>query len=267
MSEAVYLAAFTVGVSLFLIPLLIYVFSHASLRAVAPVLEQRKRILRPLNVSGKFAAKSAEDYKNGMVLLGGLVAGVIFGYLVSGFASARGTPLITGGLGTGAAWFLQKNIRETVKMRKLREIAALYESVVFYTKAGYTIQQSLRLGAVITPTIRPAVERCLAAWPSGPIRALEKFAEEVNIPEAATLSTVLMHAEESGMGYGSSAIEEESRALEALRQTLAELKIVSKPLYYCIYRALPLAAIAGMVVGPLVWRLIKVMGQYFGFLT
>lgn len=267
MIETVYLGMFAAGVSLTLIPILSFAFSRAFGGAVAWSLRWK---LRPQlrGASGKFNLKRAGEHGEGIVLLGGLLAGFLFGLLISGFtASARGVPLITGGLGAGAAWFLRRNFKETVKMRKLREVAALYESVVFYTKAGYTIQQSLRLGAVIAPTIRPAVERCLAMWPSGPVRALEKFAEEVDVPEAATLSTVLMHAEESGMGYGRGAVEEESRALEALRQMLAELKIVSKPLYYCIYRALPLAAIAGMVVGPLVWRLIKVMGQYFGFLT
>lgn len=254
MTETVYLALFAAGVFLAFVPLLRLVF--ASTRAWKP--RWKPKLPRP-------GPERAGEEKEGIVLLGGLLGGIFFGLLISGFTASSLVPVM-GGLGMGVAWFIQKNTKETLKMRKLREIAALYESVVFYTKAGYTIQQSLRLGAVVTPTIRHAVERCLAMWPSGPVRALEKFAEEVDVPEAATLSTVLMHAVESGMSYGQGAIEEESRALDALRQTLAEIKIVSKPLYYCIYRALPLAAIAGVVVGPLVWRLLRVMGQYFGFL-
>lgn len=262
-------AVFFVGIFISVVPLLKVLFSDIyrwSPDLLFGVLKGKG--LKPLKRAELFkkpVLKSSEDRRLAVVLLGGFLGGAVFWLLISGKAS--GMLAVVGGIGAGIAWFIQRNMKETLKMKKLREIAALYESIVFYTKAGYTIQQALRLGAVITPTIRPAVERCLAAWPSGPVRALERFAEEVDVPEAATLSTVLMHAEESGIGYGSGAIEEESRALESLRQTLAELKIVSKPLYYCIYRALPLAAISGIVVGPLVWRLIKLLGQYFGFLT
>jgi hypothetical protein len=207
---------------------------------------------------------SLSEYKDSLVLLSGALAGGVFGLMLAwGTNSARLAGSVGSAVGMGVAWFIKHNIQESTRMKKLREVVALYEAVDFYTRAGYTVEQSLRLGAVLTPTLRSCVERCLAAWPSSPSRALERFAEDVGIQEAEMLSSVLMHIIDAGMKFGRAAIEEESRSLEELRQTLAEVRIVSKPLYYAIYRALPLAAIGGVVVGPLLYRLVNVLGNTF----
>lgn len=194
----------------------------------------------------------------------GAAAGGLFGLLL-GFGVSQVFAVFALGCGLGAAfgWFVRRGAQDTQKLKKLRQVAALYEAVDFYTRAGYTIRQSLSLAVPLAPDLRDAVEKCLAAWPAGPVRALERLAQEIGLPEAALLASVLAHAEESGIGAGRAAIEEESRSLEALRQTLAELKVVSKPMYFAIYRALPLAAVGGIMTGPLVYRLLKVMGVFF----
>lgn len=195
----------------------------------------------------------------------GAAAGAAFGLLLGlGTASLAGVTMVAAALGAGAGFFVRRGGRDTARLVKLRQVAVLYEAVDFYTRAGYTIRQSLSLAIPLAPALRDAVEKCLATWPAGPVRALERLAEEINLPEAALLSSVLAHAEEFGIAVGRAAIEEESRSLEALRQTLAELKVVSKPMYFAMYRALPFAAIAGMMVGPLVYRLMKVMAIFFG---
>lgn len=188
--------------------------------------------------------------------------------LVAAFTS--GTPLFLNAVGIGSTsgallgWFVHRNLQETRRLRLLREIAVLYEAVDFLTQAGYTIPQALRLGSVAAPSLRPCVERCLARYSSDRTRALEEFAREVGISEAALLSSILMHAEESGMALGRSALQEESRSLEELRRNLAELKVVSKPLYFAVYRGLPLVAVGGVMVGPLAYRLIKLLQSMSG---
>lgn len=212
-------------------------------RAAVPLPEEERRMLRALGLGAAAGAAF------GLLLAGRFVPNLVF------FCAA---------LGAGAAWFLQRGLGETERMRRMREVAVLYEAVDFYTRAGYTVRQALSLATAVVSAIRPAVERCLAAWPQGPVRALERMAEEVNLPEASVLATVLMHVEEAGVERGRAAVEEEARGLEALRRSLAELKVVSRPLYYCVYRALPLAAVGGVLVGPLVYRLVRLLSQSFG---
>jgi hypothetical protein len=46
---------------------------------------------------------------------------------------------------------------------------------------------------------------------------------------------------------------------------LAEIKIGSKPMYYMIYRMLPLAGVVGIVVGALFYHLMTMLSQFFSF--
>lgn len=207
--------------------------------------------------------KLLEDYRG--VAIGGIAGCLLMFFMGLNTAHLPALCLLGLAVGAGLGWFAQRGAKETARLKKLRQIAALYEAINFYTRAGYTVQQSLALAVVLAPGLRRPVEKCLAAWPSGPVRALNKLADEIRLPEAAMLTSVLTHAQESGMSFGRAAIEEESRNLEALRQTLAELRIVSKPVYFAVYRAFPLAAIGGVVVGPLVYRLLKFLEGFFGF--
>lgn len=204
-------------------------------------------------------ANSGQGTMNTAFALGSTAGGLMGALFAWGSPAFYNTVGIGSAVGALAGWFLHNNMKESKRLKLLREVAVLYESVEFYTRAGYTIQQALKLGAVLTPLLSSRVERCLAAWPSGPSRALETFARDVNLPEAAVLSSVLVHAEESGMAFGASAVQEESRSLEELRKNLVELKIASKPLYFAIYRALPMAAVGGVMVGPLAFKLIKML--------
>lgn len=182
---------------------------------------------------------------------------------LAGLLGGLGTPLalklaaygfVAGGF---AGWFVARGVNESRRTRLLRELAVLYEAVLFFTQAGYTIPQALELGSVATPGLRPHVARCLSRYTRDRTRALEQFAQDVALSEATLLASLLVHAEESGMELGHGALAEESRALEELRKSLAEMKVVSKPVYFAVYRALPLVAACGVVVGPLVYRLLK----------
>ncbi|WP_084665136.1 hypothetical protein [Thermanaeromonas toyohensis] len=173
--------------------------------------------------------------------------------------SSLGIGACAGALG---GWLVYSNIRETRRLRLLREVAILYEAVDFFTLVGYTIPQALRLGSIATPSLRAHVERCLARYSRDRVRALEEFAREVNLPEAALLSSVLVHAEEAGMSMSRSALQEESRSLEELRRSLSELRVVSKPIYFAVYRGLPLIAVSSLLVGPLAYRLVVMLKMF-----
>ncbi len=173
-----------------------------------------------------------------------------------------GTPAIYVGAGLGilfgpvAARVHRWTRRDRVKHIKLRECAVLYEAIDLYTQAGYTVEQALKMGAVLTPTIRPAVERCLAYWPQGPLRALEKMGGEIGLEEAEILISVLMQAVKAGPERVAGLLGEESTKLEELRQNMAEVKMAAKPVYQTAYFILPLAANMGIVLSALGYRML-----------
>ncbi|NSW83997.1 MAG: hypothetical protein HPY90_12130 [Syntrophothermus sp.] len=198
-----------------------------------------------------------------------IMIGTLIGF-TGGLMLAWGAPqthifCLAGALiGYAGAKIYQRSVKDKERFQKMRELAVLAETVEFLSAVKYTIPQSFQFAAALMPKLKPLVDRCVARWPAGPERALGQFAEEVNLPEAAVLSSVLIHAQESGMEYVQKILQEESRSLEMLRRTLAEVKIVSKPMYFAIYRGLPLLAIGGILAGPLVYRVVQVLQVIMG---
>jgi Flp pilus assembly protein TadB len=186
-------------------------------------------------------------------------------YALAGFLCAvivlRQTPVMLIGAGIGilvgpvVAHIYRWTKRDKTKNIKIRECAALYEAIDLYTQAGYTVEQSLRMGSILTPTIRPHIDRCLSYWPQGSIRALERLGGDLGIEEADILISVLMQAEKAGPERVAGLLSEESTKLEELRQTMAEIKIAAKPIYQTAYFILPLAANMGIVLSVLGYRL------------
>jgi hypothetical protein len=215
-------------------------------------------------------AADEQERQDRVYLFTGVAGGAVFGLLLTaGTGAVMLAVMIGAGLGALASMIIRHATDGIKKTRMMRELAVLYETIDFFTQGEggalrFTIRQALQYGAAITPTIRPHVQRCIDSWPRGPVRALEEFAREVNLPEAAILSTVLIHAEMAGMKYVRDAIGEGSKDLEELRQTLAEIKIAGKPVYYTIYRALPTAAIGGIVFGSLLNHFTHMFSMLFG---
>lgn len=213
--------------------------------------------------------RSRQEIRYGMITLASMLGGGAFGYLLAlGTGAAAIAGVVGAFLGMGGSYLVRRSINDMKKTRIMREVAVLYETINFFTRGEgdeqrFTIVQALRYAAAITPTIRPMVQRCINSWAWGPARALERFAKEVDLPEANILSSVLTHAAISGMNYGRSAIEEGSRDLEELRHSLAEIRIANKPMYYTIYRGLPLVAMGGILLGPLVYHLASMLRMIF----
>ncbi len=266
------MAAFALGIGAVVFAVVYALFSYLQIGNYfnRSMVSSRLKSLR-LHSGGAKSTKSDKENKESNITLAGALGGAAFGVLLTlGTGAILIAGIVGSVLGTAVSWFVRYSAREARKTEMMRELAVLYEIIDFFTQGEgefqhFTIQQALRYGAVITPTIRPVIQRCIDAWPSGPVRALEAFAKEVNLSEASILTSVLIHAEKSGMKYARSAMSEGSRDLEDLRQTLVEIKIGSKPMYYMIYRMLPLAGLCGIVVGALFFHLLTMLSQFFAF--
>jgi hypothetical protein len=199
------------------------------------------------------------------ILLYGMIAGLLIGLLATiGTRFFMQGTLMGVCLGAIFSLVVKKSIEDTTKIRQMKELALIYETSVFYASAGYTLYQSLEKSRDMVKLLRPALDKCLAAWPYGSIRAIYSFGEEVDFPEAKVMAGIFAHVEEKGSAFSEAAIIEESQSLENLRKTLTEIKILSKPLYFAVYRALPLLAICGIIIGSLVNRVIIMLSSLMG---
>lgn len=215
----------------------------------------------------KITEVSQKDRRETLTTVVGSLTGLTLGLMVgAGTSSLIVIAFIGSIIGTVAAWFVRHAIGEARKTRMIRELAILYETIDFFTRGEsqhYTIRQALRYAVAITPTIRPYVQSCINNWASGPHRALENFAKEVNMPEAETLASILIHAEMSGMSYASASISEGSQDLEDLRNSLVEMRVNNAPLYLVIYRGLPTAGLLGILLGGLIQKMSYMLKVYF----
>jgi len=227
-----------------------------------PLQQRLQEMLSDVSSENKKSSDTADFLK----LMLGALAGGSFGWLVTWDSPSQFVMLFFALIGFGLAFFIKRNVEESDHIQKLSEIVMIYETVSFFTKAGYSTQQSLQMSLPVTSVLAPALKRCLAAWPHGPARALEAFAQEAEVEEAELLSSVLLYIEEAGIQFGEAAAQEEARNLDALRESLSELAIVSKPLYYSVYRVLPLAAIGGVIIGPLLYKIITIMSDVIHFM-
>ncbi|NLK53101.1 MAG: hypothetical protein GX295_11780 [Syntrophomonadaceae bacterium] len=232
----------------------------------ADFLKQRfNQIKDRLTQNIQYKEMAVKEEVNLKPLLLGLLVGLVLGLLLGWGTEYLWLSLsICGSIGIIASLFIKKSLDDLERLKKIKELAILHESISFYGDAGYTIQQSLQMASTLTPMLRPAIFRCLANWPYGSIQALYKFAEGVNLPEAEILASILAHAEESGIKFGQNAMEEEAHALESLRHSLVEIKIMSKPMYFAAYRALPLFSVSSIVVGALIYRVIIMLKSLAG---
>ncbi len=152
--------------------------------------------------------------------------------------------------------FVRKSIKKSKENRLRFELAVLYEVVDFYTTAGYSIAQSLELGSHILPNLRSVIEKVLELYPQGYYKALQILTEEIPLKESEILVYILSYMEEMGVERGRPAIEEEARQLELIRKTASEMQIMNKPLYYTIYRLMPVISLGGILLGPLLHRIV-----------
>ncbi|AEG15976.1 hypothetical protein Desku_2445 [Desulfofundulus kuznetsovii DSM 6115] len=146
----------------------------------------------------------------------------------------------------------------------IRELTVFFEAVELYLRAGCNLPQAMRASALLTPRLRKAVSDCLACWPAGSKRALEVLRRNLG-PEAEILVSLLGQVDRVGLKNLEGVMQREAYNLERLRQLAEEVNIVKRPLYFTLYRALPLAAVVGLIVGPLLYRVAGVLREAIFF--
>lgn len=219
-----------------------------------PMLVRLNNLIEPENIP---RIKSKE-----LNILYGPFIGLFFGFtIIWGTGASTLICIFLMFLGLGVNIFLKNSFKKTNESRLRAELAILYEIIEFYMAAGYTLPQSMQLSSAILPRLNPIVQRVLNLWPQGPTRALQIFADEIHLSEAEVLTSILTYIEETGYQQGKTAIAEEARQLELVRRTMSEMAIINKPLFYSVYRILPVAALGGVVLGPLVYRLTTLLNM------
>lgn len=168
---------------------------------------------------------------------------------------------VGGALGLAAVRMLKKLREGHERASAVRELTVLFEAVELYLRAGYNLPQALRAASLLTPRLRPAVTRCLTCWPQGASYALEVLRRELGMLEAEILVSLLSQVEKVGLKDLEGVIQREAHNLERLRQLAEEVNIAKRPLYFTMYRALPLAAAVGIIVGPLLYRVVGVLRE------
>jgi hypothetical protein len=214
-----------------------------------------------IDLRSKFSSKEKEGVPK--AVYGALIGAIIACLLVQGSDQMLLGITVGAILGYGAGKFIDKVNIEREKSAKLREIALISEMVELFSYGGrYQINTILAISTNLIVKIRGDVEKCLHRWPYGTDAALYALEEDLKMEEAATLVSVLIHAQNSGMENMRIVLQEESRNLEILRRTLAERRISSKPLYYTAYRALPLISVGGIVVAPIVDQILNTLKAF-----
>ncbi len=202
-----------------------------------------------------------KDDKNTQLAIGGLVG------LVSGILLTNGTDYMTiagmvfAGLGVGAVEMFYRITNQGKEERRKRECFLLFNAVEIFTQSGYSVPQSLANARSFVPMLEPAINKCLAVWPSGSIQALEVLRDEIHLPEGDQLVSLLLQVNQAGTKNLGNIIQAESKQMEEKRKALAKARITQKPVFLMVYRLLPLVVLMGMLAGVLITRIFNQMNS------
>ncbi|NPV89599.1 MAG: hypothetical protein HPY50_02330 [Firmicutes bacterium] len=175
--------------------------------------------------------------------------------MVAMFFLAMGSKWIILAMGLGGATgmligkFIGKILIEGKLNAKRREINLFYKVVDLFKMSGLSTYYSLSLAKPAAPSLKKAVSSCLGLWPEGPEVAFESLRREIALPEADILATMLLAAEKAGTKNLDGIIRAEVQNLERLREARIRKKISDTPIYYVIYRMLPMMAVFGLILG------------------
>ncbi|MHB1418674.1 MAG: hypothetical protein ACYCX4_03665 [Bacillota bacterium] len=164
--------------------------------------------------------------------------------------------VILGFVGDKVVKWLSKGSEE---FEKVKEVALLYESIELYTRAGFTVRQSMQMSQILVSHLQPHISKCLDRWPSGPLRALQQLGDDIGVKHADLLTGILMQAEERGTKNVNGIMEQEAIRLEELRSSLAESRIAAKPIYSAVYLFLPVSSVMGILLAPMAYHAIQMI--------
>jgi len=204
--------------------------------------------------------KSINPEDSGLIIAG-LIGAIVMGYL------AWGTKWLVTAISFGVlvGILVVKGFNRVRGMAfeqsKKREVILLFEACDLFLQAKMSLMYALMSARMITPNISGAINKCLGMWSTGSTRALEVLRKEINMPEADILTGLLVQIDRVGVERLEGIIQREGQSLERLYEATARAKITTRPLYFVVYRILPLIAVFGMFAGVLFWRVINVLKQ------
>lgn len=205
----------------------------------------------------RFREMPREEYYAGLVgALGGFVVLAQFPYGVwKGFIGATLGWLVGRLTGKGYLW-LKRKVQEE---RRAGEVILLGEIISLYASSGYSLYDALSAGVYMVSLIREPLQKCLRSWSQGPQRALQRFAQEVNLPEANILIGVLQRGVDIGAGSIASLLSQESYTMERIRQYRIEQGLSTRPIIQTLYLLFPGLALLGVTLMPVGYHIAKMI--------
>ncbi|MTI82362.1 MAG: hypothetical protein FH756_00370 [Firmicutes bacterium] len=152
-------------------------------------------------------------------------------------------------VGIAIGYMAKTLLRKENRYRSLREASTFFKAVGVRLKAGYNVPYTLRMAVTLTPSLRPPVQRCLQRWSFDPRTALEDLREEINIPEAETLSYVLLRAYESGGENVAHVLNQGARNIDYKLASMEEKSFAVGKMRILLWRVLPAMSIFGLFAG------------------
>lgn len=252
--------AMSTGISLFFITYFIFVFkviqknrNKFSLQLVGGALDKNRRIRNLKRAINKYIKKLSNLTKKEKYLI--LVI-ILLTVGISKSIKVLHINLVLGlVVGLFAIRFVEKVKDNMTNTKKLKEVVILFEGVEMYSKAGYSLVQSLRASKILTKAITPSIDKCLSYWSMGPQKALEVLKDELNLEETESLILLMMHLESAGAKNLQGILQREAHNIDRLQRMKVELKIAHRPLILLVYKVLPIAAILGIIIGSLIYRM------------
>lgn len=252
-----YVAAVGIGISFTSIFLAIWkMLSRTKFNYEGYKYSRIKKYFQKFWIDIKLKSKSQLDQKGKLIIL--TIALLIAG---TGNSILSSFKLFAYGIVAGLIFLIVflKYRNDAIRVKKLKEVVILFESVELYTKSGYTLYQALKVAKQLTSRIRPSIDKCLNAWSRGSKKALEILQNELGMPESDTLILLLAHMETAGRKELEGLLKREAVNIDHLQNIKKKIKIANRPLILMVYRMLPLFSILGIVVGGLLYRTYSVM--------
>lgn len=201
-----------------------------------------------------FYSPTLKNNRNQRIVFGafaGFMAGLI---LTTGATYNATASMIFAGLGAAVVEITYRLTLGHKEDKRRRECFLLFTAVEMFVQSGLSIPQALTSAREFTPSLAGSINKCLAAWNRGGVKALELLQKDINLPEGEQLTSLLLQINQMGAKNLQNIIQIESKQLEEKRKALERARITQKPMFLMIYRLMPLVVLMGMMAGVLVTR-------------
>jgi len=232
--------------------LLVLIFASAVLVIVETFTMLSSRLQK---VTGRNKRADTFDKKEFYPVVAGVLAGfsimshdlrwAVFSAVAGGFIGHVGKK--------ASKWFINKLMEE----KRIGEILLLYEIISIYSHAGYSLYEALIAGSYMVSMVKKPLCKCINTWGQGPERSLKKMGEEIGIPEAKALASILQRALVIGPSKLAEYLSQESKAMENIRQYRIEQGLSVRPILQTLYLLLPGLALAGVTLLPVGYHISK----------